>query len=1137
MSARQNKKQRKGRNNPNNRERTVTTLTEDPNSSYLIPLPSEDPPGALMSSPFSIASSAANGPSSSAYQPPSSYEAFGYTDFSSQPQVFSQQAQQQPQQQPQQQQVPQPPSIPGKNDFERLENLKNIIKANQHANYRPIAQPAALAALYLGPLPTSQSEPNANTNGSSQAISTTASSPSSPADNGRRPPRLQSKEWENPARGKPITVNGGQPTNNVLSDSSPISAHLLTSSSSFSFSTQTNSTIQSYGGRFSQGTNAPSAIDTSTTNIQGSAKINSAGPLSAELKSTDVHMADAQAEVPGSSARFESGAARTTSNAEPTRIPDETGYGAPRGPGITEKSTFDSKDDLRTPRDSSWTVRNGPPPDDRRRDLDRPVLSPRPALNGSGGGSDPRSNLSDRALVPRDPLPPRDDRFYDRERERDRERYERDRREWDRDRRSSYERFRPPPDVTRRPPPEQRHYEPEYSDRGPARRYDVVKEEPISDARRLADLRRPPSPVPDGRPPVRPEDDRLPLIARLPPSSGDSRAPPVDVSRPHLDPRAPVPPHRAPTPDNRPVRAAVFDSRHVKPATLPEERRGAPVPPEVRAPPPSSVRPADIPGATRPADRERERNVSLTPVDVTRPSIPLEERIGRPSLQERISNAQPDLLSQAPPPPASRPEPGRPLEERLSAIPVPADSREQRGRLPDRAERPPPPPPPSRPPQPIDERMASRPPPTPIQDDRRIDDRPGRYTRGMSPPGDRSAYPPSVREDPHSVNKGVPSPRSGVRDYRPISRERSASYRSDERNYISDDRRTDAMDVDTSSRYSDTRAIPYNRPFSPPSAADLARDRARTAAQYPPSPNRPPPPHDAHPYDDDRRYPPSSRDWAPSYHGDRRREWSTADEEYYKSRQWDRNPPPPPPPPAGSVLERERYEREPPPPPAVRNNGWETRDERERRDYPPPRAPSPPRPYDGHPRSLGSRLTDTYSAPAPGGAMSDRSFAPRDAPPPFSRVRQRSLSPPARRPGAPVIDETRPAKRTREDGYGAGEYYPPSTAPSARDPGAALRRPENYPALPRAVSPPAPSGAGGAYFDNRAPPPPASAPVSGGEREYPPREYPVQSYERQRSPPRGATYSRGGYSRDTRDDRRYPPPPPPPPAMLPPRRP
>ncbi|KNZ76674.1 hypothetical protein J132_09207 [Termitomyces sp. J132] len=815
MSARQNKKQRKGRNNPNNRERTVTTLTEDPNSSYLIPLSSEDPPGALMSSPFSIASSAGNGPSSSAYQPPSSYEAYGYTDFSSQAQVFPQQAQQQPQQQ----QMPPAPSVPGKNDLERLENLKNIIKANQHASYRPIAQPAALAALYLGPIPT---------------------------------PKAQSE----------------------------------------------------------QGTN----VDTS--NLQGGAKINSAGPPSAGPKSTDVLMSDTQCDGPGPSPRFESGGARPIpGNTDPTRMPD-----------------------------GSWSLRNGPPPpDDRRRDLDRPPPSPRSALNGSNGGSDTRPNSNDRPLISRDPLT-REDKFYDRDRERGSERYERDRRDWDRDRRS-YERFRPPPDVIRRPPPEQRHYEPDYSDRGPRR--------------------------------------------------GDPRAPPVDVTRPpHADSRAPISSQRAPSPDNRPVRGASLDDRHVKAAAVSEERRGAPAPPDVRAPP-SSVRPADLPVASRPADvRERERDVPLTAVDSSRPPISLEERISRPSLQERISNAQPEHLSQPPLPPAR----------------------------------------------------------------------------------DRSTYPAPVRDDPHSVNKGLPSPRSGARDYRPpprpISRERSAtSYRSDDRNYITDDRRTDAMDVDTPSRYNDSRPIPYNRPFSPPSAADLARDRAR-AAQYPPSPSRLPPPHDTHSYDDDRRYPPS-RDWAPPYqssYSDRRREWSAADEEYYKSRQWDRNAPPPP---VASASDRDRYEREPPPP-VTRNNGWETRDERERRDYPPPRAPSPSRPYDGPARSLGSRLTDAYNSPAPGGTSGDRPYASRDAVPPFSRVRQRSLSP-VRRPGGPVIDDNRPpVKRSREDGYAAGEYYPPSTAPSARDPGAPLRRQDNYPLLTRAASPPAPSGGGSAYFDNRVPPLPSS---------------------------------------------------------------
>lgn len=43
--------------------------------------------------------------------------------------------------------------IPGKNDLEILENLKTIIKSNQHDLYKPIPQPEALLSQYYGPLP------------------------------------------------------------------------------------------------------------------------------------------------------------------------------------------------------------------------------------------------------------------------------------------------------------------------------------------------------------------------------------------------------------------------------------------------------------------------------------------------------------------------------------------------------------------------------------------------------------------------------------------------------------------------------------------------------------------------------------------------------------------------------------------------------------------------------------------------------------------------------------------------------------------------------------------------------------------------------------------------------------------------
>ncbi|GLB45073.1 hypothetical protein LshimejAT787_1901510 [Lyophyllum shimeji] len=1132
MSARQNKKQRKGRNNPNNRERTVTTLTEDPNTPYLVPTPSEEPAGtSLMSSPFSVSSSSAgNIPSSSAYQPPSSYATFGYnTAFGTPVHGPLHHQQPQPQQQAQQfypQQAQQPHAqllLPaGRNDLEILENLKEIIKNGQHDMYRPIPNPAALASIYLGPIPTSQvpgvrngeQDQYGSVVDSPMQASPTTVSPTSPVDLGRRPPRLQSKEsWDASAQRKPppgSTGSGGPPTNN------------------------TNQAAQGHGMRYTQGSNPPPAIDTSNLS---NGKTNLAGLPSAGTKSVDVHLSGTATVSPAvgpgpsspRSARFDTNGQRPMSGiVDQARISgdrlghSESGYGVPQGPGTVSpaKSSFDGKDDLRNARDTAWSTRDGPPPsDDRRRDFDRPPPSPAPRtlVNGNGVASDTRLSAGDRV-----PPPPRDDRFYDRDRERERERDYRDRRDWDRDRRPPYDRFRGMTDA-RRPPPEQRHYEPDY-DRVPPRRYDV-RDELASEARRLSDSRPPPTLTPaDERALVRPVDDRLPpASARAAPVS-DARPPAQETRLSQPDSRAPLPDSRAPPPDNRPTRGPSFDDRQVKPPPA-DERRGAPVPANAHAPPPA-VRSADAPGVGRPADdRDRARDVPMPSVDdqsTTRPQVPLEDRISRPSLQDRLNQ-----------PPASRPEPSNvtrqaSLEERLSAIPVSTDPREQRGGIPERDRAPPP-----RPGPPADVRPGVRaPPPAPsAQDDRRLDDRPGPYRRPPTPtPGDRilpsrrtpsphpavrATFPLPVRDD--SRVPKPPSPHRPVaRDYRrPVSRERpGGSYRPDDRSYVPDDRRGDPMDVDIPSRYSDGR-VPYNRPFSPPSAADIARDRAR--AQLPPSPPRPPAHVDAPPYDDDRRYA-SGRDWSyhPSY--DRRRDWSVADDDYYK-RHWDRSGGPPPP---SSGSDRDRFDREPPPP--MRNGGWETRDERERRDF--ARAPSPARTaYDGPGRPLGSTYSSAASAVAPG----DRSYAPppptRDGPPAvFSRVRQRSLSP-ARRP----IDDGRPPpnKRPREDGYAAPDFYPPVAASSARG------RQDTYPPLGRGGASPPPSSGGSGYFDRSGPPPSSAGTATSGEREreYPlHREYPpLPPYDRGRSPPRGYARPGGtGYGvRDARDERRYLPPPPP----------
>ena len=234
MSARQNKKQRKGRNNANNRERTVTTLTEDPNTPYLVPTPSEEPAGAaLMSSPFSVASSSAGNANNGPYQMPGNY-AFGYSNFQGPIHGNVHPQQHQPHQQPFYSQQQQPMLPPGQNDLEVLEKLKEMIKNGQHEFYRAVPQPTALASIYLGPNAASQAQVvhhpeqapdfhpgTAPPESPLQANAAQGPRPSSPVDLGRRPPRIQSKEgWEPSGLKKAVgaaTTGGSQPTNNVLS--------------------------------------------------------------------------------------------------------------------------------------------------------------------------------------------------------------------------------------------------------------------------------------------------------------------------------------------------------------------------------------------------------------------------------------------------------------------------------------------------------------------------------------------------------------------------------------------------------------------------------------------------------------------------------------------------------------------------------------------------------------------------------------------------------------------------------------------------------------------------------------------------------------------------------------------------------
>jgi hypothetical protein len=149
MASRQNRK-KKGRANQQNRERTVTTLTEDPNTQFLVPTPSEEPAGANMSSPFSVSSSSGGGPNSN-IPTNGNYQVSGNFGYSGPPyssnfvgsvQHSSNANQQQPLYQPQL-------ALPsGRDDLEILENLKAQIKAGQHDRFQPNPQPLALLNVY-----------------------------------------------------------------------------------------------------------------------------------------------------------------------------------------------------------------------------------------------------------------------------------------------------------------------------------------------------------------------------------------------------------------------------------------------------------------------------------------------------------------------------------------------------------------------------------------------------------------------------------------------------------------------------------------------------------------------------------------------------------------------------------------------------------------------------------------------------------------------------------------------------------------------------------------------------------------------------------------------------------------------------
>ncbi|KAF9497915.1 hypothetical protein BDN71DRAFT_510852 [Pleurotus eryngii] len=708
--------------------------------------------------------------------------------------------------------------------------------------------------------------------------------------------------------------------------------------------------------------------------------------------------------------------------------------------------------------------------------------------------------------------------------------WERDRDDRDRDRGVRDERRMS--DV-RRPPPEQRHYEPSYDRYGHA--------PPPSPARALR-----PAASDEGTP-RRAMDDRRP-----PPASPDTRPSPVDQRRPGPSP--------TPGADSR-VLGNRASADTVRPTTMDERSR---------------ILPSHINSEERPRLEERIGNTRVLPS--------LQDRLTHPpsraedTLPARQASSLEDRISHSTAPATITASPIR-SSANTSGLPSSADNRLPRPPIVPEGSGGRPAPRPTNDRTNAASRAASRPPLLPARpDDRpparlptetRYPPRPPSPDRGRVPPMSRPSGYDSHRAssvirdtDPRGTRLPVsrPSlspPRSvDTRDRLPppLPRERSlppprgAAQRPDDNRYA-DDRRSDVLAVDPPSRFNDTRSTYPPRRFSPPSAADLARDRERARGMHPPpSPptvaaRGPPPVSSA--YDDADRGRPvgDRRDWSyPSSHQypDRRRDY---DDEYWSHKGSA-------PPPFPSDRDRDRYERDPPPPPP-RSQAWDPRDDRDR-----DRRSPPPRSYDPPPtRALSSRLTDSYPPPPPPAA--DRSYAPpaalgslprddRRYPPPappvrasspasYSRVRPRSPSPIGRRPPLPAADDMRPPppKRQRDDAYPPGYYSPQSTRDALPPP---PRRPSDYP--PSRIGSPPPSTASSGYYDR---PPPSGA--SGVDRDRgfgapPPRDFARASYDRPRSPPPpraapvGAPYSRPAastYSRplDPRDDsRRYMPPPP-----------
>ncbi|PSS05432.1 hypothetical protein PHLCEN_2v3856 [Hermanssonia centrifuga] len=682
MSTRQNKK-RKGRGNVLNRERTVTTLTEGTEGSFLSTT-SEEPHPNLMSSPFSVASSTA-GPSLSpslAFMTPN-FSGFtnSYSYIGSMPgPTFS----------PQQSQShffsAQPPPA-GQNDLEILERLKETIKNNQHEYFQPVPRPAALASIYLGPrhvpphpeqIPRDQAlygeQFPADTNSAAgelrelgtepKATSETRSRVQGPGvwDNMRKLEEQSSVSNPQTTTANNVTRARGEFRSATDAKFSPLQAVAQSASDNHSSHIERGAGSEGPPNHKSIVDSPGKSMDMDPPGLNAPVVAND--PTNFTLDSVGRHRTN----------YHNHGLGRTASEKS---IVGDTTYGqkTPSDISIT-KSKYEGKNDPHPSRDSAWLPRDSTTSEDakpERPDVDRP-----------GANGDPRNAYN----TNRWQRPPRDlDRDKDRDRERDRD--------WDRDR------DRRPPDFggrynkddrriddrfrysdNRRPPPDQRHFESRYESGrtgDPVRRWDpkASGDHNTSSAQHPED-RIGPSTEARGPRPLGEErsfesrssrvgmEDR-PSTSRFStqddrdrPQRPDDRRPPLPVSDDRSVKSGPVDDHRPPLSGALPDRTTrPGDERRPLPPPSADDRQGKlPLPTEDRRPMnPPLASPGPNTGLTRPPVSSDDRRPSPSPRSSGQPTSVAGDRPSRLADDRR------------PPGPAAIDRPRAPPVDRRPSVP------------------------------------------------------------------------------------------------------------------------------------------------------------------------------------------------------------------------------------------------------------------------------------------------------------------------------------------------------------------------------------------------------------------------------------------------------------------------------------